>query len=280
MNREHLSETPHRLFTVCGSSDIGNERSGNQDRFVIADLAAEPATRSQATAGLSVQSPGMLVVVCDGMGGRPAGDVAAEVAAATIAGQLAHAGAAVVGAPGPALESAVKVANRAILETVRAHPEDKGMGTTCTAAVFGPAHLSVAQVGDSRAYLLRHGRLSQLTRDQTMAAEMVDAGLLQPDEVPRFKYRHVLSQALGTDGRLNPVITDLDLEEGDRVLLCSDGLHGPVPEEAIAAILQASEDAAHATEALITAALAAGGPDNVTAVVADCGPLGAPGGGA
>jgi protein phosphatase len=270
--REHTSALPHRLFTVCGSTDIGSERTGNQDRFVIADLANEAAPRPPAGAELSVQSAGMLVVVCDGMGGRPAGDVAAEVATSTIADQLSHAGTAVVDAPGPALESAVNDANRAILEAVRAHPEDRGMGTTCTAAVFGPDHLSVVQVGDSRAYLLRHGQLSRLTRDQTMAAEMVDAGLLQPEEVPRFKYRHVLSQALGTE-RLKPVITDLDLEEGDRVLLCSDGLHGPVPEEAIAAILQASEDAAHATEALITAALAAGGPDNVTAVVADCGPL-------
>jgi protein phosphatase len=215
----------------------------------------------------------MLVVVCDGMGGRPAGDVAAKVAASTIKEQLTQAGTAVARAPGPVLEHAVKKANSAILATVRAHPEDHGMGTTCTAAVFGPDHLSVAQVGDSRAYLLRGGKLSLLTRDQTMASDLLDAGMLKPEELPTFRYRHVLSQALGTDGRLTPVITDVELKEGDRVLLCSDGLHGPVPEAAIAEILKVSEDAAHATQALIDAALDAGGPDNVTAVVADCGPL-------
>jgi protein phosphatase len=263
----------HRRFTVCGGTDTGMERSGNQDRFVIADLAAQTVSRPCVSTEVAVQEPGMLVVVCDGMGGRPAGDVAAQVAASTIKDQLAHAGAAVAEAPGPALESAVKDANQAILETVRKHPEDRGMGTTCTAAVFGPAHVSLAQVGDSRAYLLRGGRLSLLTRDQTMAAQLVEAGLLKPEEVERFRYRHVLSQALGSDSKVKPVITDVALEEGDRVLLCSDGLHGPVNDDAIAAILKASADAADATQALISAALDAGGPDNVTAVVADCGPL-------
>lgn len=262
----------HRRFTVCGGTDIGSERTGNQDTFVIADLSSQAVTRPCVSTDVSVQQPGMLVIVCDGMGGRPAGDVAAQVAASTIKDQLKHAGSAVVESPGPALENAVKDANRAILDTVRAHPEDRGMGTTCTAAVFGPDHVSLAQVGDSRAYLLRGGRLSLLTQDQTMAAQMVEAGLLKPSEVESFRYKHVLSQALGTDQRLKPVITDLVLEEGDRVLLCSDGLHGPVSDEAIAAILRAPGDAAHATQALITAALAAGGPDNVTAVVADCGP--------
>lgn len=263
----------HRRFTVCGSTDVGMERAGNQDTFVIADLAAHSVTRPCVSTAVDVQQPGMLVVVCDGMGGRPAGDVAAKVAAKTIEKQITEAGTAVVRSPGPVLEHAVHKANSAILATVRAHPEDHGMGTTCTAAVFGPDHLSVAQVGDSRAYLLRGGRLRLLTRDQTMASDLLDAGVLKPEDLHTFRYRHVLSQALGTDQRLNPVITDVELREGDRVLLCSDGLHGPVPDSSIAQILATSSDAAHATQALIDAALDAGGPDNVTAVVADCGPL-------
>jgi PPM family protein phosphatase len=268
-----MPDNAHRVFTVCGNTDTGNERPGNQDTFVIADLASGTVSRPCVRTEVPVHQPGMLIVVCDGMGGPPAGDVAARVAVTAIKDGLEQAGAGVVTAPGPALKSAVEGANRAILETVRAHPEDKGMGTTCTAAVFGPSQVSVAQVGDSRAYLLHAGRLSLLTRDQTMAAELVDAGLLEPDQVARFPYRHVLAQALGTNGRVQPVITDVALEEGDRVLLCSDGLYGPVPDDAIASILRASEDPADAAKALITAALAAGGPDNVTAVVAHCGAL-------
>ena len=138
----------------------------------------------------------------------------------------------------PALENAVAGAHRAVLDEANHHEDERGMGTTCTAAVFSPVRMSVAQVGDSRAYLLRDGRLALLTRDQTMASELVDAGALKPDQVETYPYRHVLVQALGTKGKLRPVITDVDLHEGDRVLLCSDGLHGPVRDDAIAAILQ------------------------------------------
>jgi protein phosphatase len=266
-------EAAHRLFTVCGGTDIGHQRADNQDTFVIADLASGDVSRPCGRTDVSVRRPGMLVVVCDGMGGPPAGDVAARVAASAIKDELASAGVDVVAAPARALATAVEGANRAILATANAHPEDHGMGTTCTAAVFGLDHVSLAQVGDSRAYLLRGGRLQLLTRDQTVAAQLVDAGVLQPEQVAHFPYRHVLAQALGTKGDVRPVITDVTLEEGDRLLLCSDGLTGPVSEPAIAAILQASRDPAAAARALLEAALAAGGPDNVTAVVADCGPL-------
>jgi PPM family protein phosphatase len=263
----------HRIFTVCGGTDVGRERADNQDAFVIADLSSGVVSCPCARTEVEVTRPGMLVVVCDGMGGRPAGDVAAKVAASAVKDELTVAGSEVVEAPGRALESAVEGANRAILETARAHPEDKGMGTTCTAAVFGPDHAAFAQIGDSRAYLMRGGRLQLLTRDQTMAAELVEAGALRPEQVAHFPYRHVLLQALGSSSGVLPVITDLVLEEGDRVLLCSDGLHGPVPEESIAAILRVSGDPFEATRALVAAALHAGGPDNVTAVVTDCGRL-------
>ena len=147
------------------------------------------------------------------------------------------------------------------------------MGTTCTAAVCSPEGLSIVQVGDSRAYLFRERRLFRLTRDQTIAARLIDEGILDPSQLDHFPYRHVLVQALGTAGNVHPVITDHDLRENDRVLICSDGLHGPVDEQTIATILGAMPSAEEATRALIDAALAAGGPDNVTVVVADCGPL-------
>jgi protein phosphatase len=125
----------------------------------------------------------------------------------------------------------------------------------------------------SRAYLFRDRRLVRLTRDQTIAARLVDEGVLAPSDVATFPFRHVLAQALGTERNVRPVVTDHDLREKDRVLICSDGLHGPVDERTIAAILAAVPGAEDAARALIDAALDAGGPDNVTVVVADCGPL-------
>ncbi len=266
-------EASHRLLTVCGATDIGARRHQNQDAFVVADLASGTLSQPCIRTDVAVTSPGLLLVVCDGMGGAPAGDVAARVATAFIKRELRVAGPRVVDAPGPALENAVAGANQAILAEVKVHPEDKGMGTTCTAAVFSTDHLSIAQVGDSRAYLLREGRLQLLTQDQTMVSKMVETGALKPEEAANHPYRHVLFQALGTEAKVHPVITDVPLREGDRVLLCSDGLHGPVQDDIIAAILRAPGDVAQAARALITAALAAGGPDNVTVVVADCGAI-------
>jgi len=264
---------PHRMFTVCGGTNIGSEREQNQDTFVIADLESGRLSRPCIRTDVVISRPGLLMLVCDGMGGRPAGDVAAQLAAASIKHDLQAAGDHVGQAPAESLKRAVLGANQAILDEAQAHPEERGMGTTCTAAIVSPERLAIVQVGDSRAYLLREGRLHTLTRDQTLASDLVDQGSLREDEVENFPYRHVLAQALGTNATVKPVITDVALREGDRVLLCSDGLHGPVSDEAIGEILTRTPDLAKASEALIAAALAAGGPDNVTVVVADCGPL-------
>src|SRR5438309_26498 len=118
-----VTEAAHRTFTVCGGTDIGSQRKANQDTFVIADLASGEVSRPCVRTDVSVARPGMLVVVCDGMGGPPAGDVAAGVAASTIKDELEHEGQIVVDAPSRALETAVDRANRAILDTAEAHPE-------------------------------------------------------------------------------------------------------------------------------------------------------------
>jgi protein phosphatase len=265
----------HRGLDVWGATDVGWKREQNQDTFVIADLDAGAAPPRAPSGHMDVflSRPGVLLLVCDGMGGAPAGDVAARLAAAAIESDLRAAAAAVAREPGATLRHAVEEANGAIYAEAAAHPEERGMGTTCTAAVCSPEGLAVAQVGDSRAYRFRGGRLERLTRDQTLAARMLEEGVLEPSQIARFPFRNVLAQALGPEGRVTPVITAHDLREDDRVLICSDGLHGPVDERAIAAILGAAPSAQEAARALIDAALAAGGPDNVTVVVADCGPL-------
>ena len=161
-------------------------------------------------------------------------------------------------------------ANGAVFAEAKAHPETRGMGTTCTAAIVLPDRLFIAQVGDSRAYLLRGGSLHLLTRDQTMADQLIESGVLRPEDVGTFAYRHVLSQALGTRSTIEPITSEVHLRRGDRILLCSDGLHGPVSAPEIARILGAAADINAVAHGLIQAALAAGGPDNVTVVVADC----------
>jgi PPM family protein phosphatase len=270
---ESAADRPHRMVTVCGGTNVGSVRKENQDTFVIAELESGRISRPCVRTEVWTARPGVLMLVCDGMGGRAAGDVAAKVAAESIKQRLQAEGENVGRAPEHSLKRAIASANDAVQKEARVHPEESGMGTTCTAAIVCPDRLAIAQVGDSRAYLLRDGRLVSLTRDQTLAEELVDAGVLESSDVQRFPYRHVLAQALGTNPRVEPAMTTVELREGDRVLLCSDGLHGPVPETTVAAIMTSTRDVAEISKALIEASLKAGSPDNVTVVVAECGPL-------
>jgi serine/threonine protein phosphatase PrpC len=258
-----------QALAVCGATDVGLQREQNEDTFVIADLATGQLSVPCARAELSPSGRGLLMLVCDGMGGAAAGEVASHIAAESIKHQLHEKGAAVRGQPAESLQGAVQQANQDILREAAAHPEERGMGTTCTAALVFPDKLVFAQVGDSRAYLLRGGALQTLTRDQTLTARLLDSGALNPDQVEHFPFRHVLLQALGSQAKVDPVINEMALAAGDRILLCSDGLHGVVSDQAIASALRDTPDSGDAAQALIQLALAAGAPDNVTVVVAD-----------
>lgn len=257
-------------LAICGATDIGASRASNQDTFVIADLRSGDLSDPCTRADIPLSRQGILLMVCDGMGGAAAGDLAARIAAEAIKHQLVGAGPAVVEHPDQSLKDAVCGANGAVLAEAKTHPETRGMGTTCTAAIVLPDRLSVAQVGDSRAYLLRNGRLQLLTRDQTMADQMVEIGALRPEDVPTSIHRNVLLQAVGTRSTIEPIISEMQLRRGDRILLCSDGLHGSIPDDEIAEVMRGTTDMHACARALIQAALAAGGPDNVTVVVADC----------
>jgi protein phosphatase len=267
-DRKAVSRTRH--LAVCGATNVGVLRADNQDEFVIADLRSGDLSNPCSRTEIPLSQQGILLLVCDGMGGAAAGDLAARIAADAVKQQLVGAGPAVVEHPNESLKSAVSGANGAVLAEAQAHPATRGMGTTCTAAIVLPDRMSVAQVGDSRAYLLRNGRLQRMTRDQTMAEELLQAGALRPEQVSTYRYRHVLVQAVGTKSTIEPVTSEARLQRGDRILLCSDGLHGPVPDHEIARILGAPADINRVAHELIQAALAAGGPDNVTVVVADC----------
>jgi len=261
---------PSGHLAVCGATNVGVRRADNQDAFVIADLGSGDLSNPCSRTEIPLSTQGILLLVCDGMGGAAAGDLAARIAADAVKRQLVGAGQAVVEHPNESLKSAVSGANGAVLAEADVRPAARGMGTTCTAAIVLPDRLSVAQVGDSRAYLLRDGRLQRMTRDQTMADQLVELGALRPEQVAAYPYRHVLIQAVGTRSTIEPVTSEARLQRGDRILLCSDGLHGPVPDHEIARILGAPADINRVTQELIHAALSAGGPDNVTVVVADC----------
>jgi protein phosphatase len=265
---ERTADAPP-TWRICGATDVGLQRAQNQDTFVIADLHSGEISSPCAEVGLSLSDSGFLLLVCDGMGGAAAGEVAAHIAAASIRENLVEEGEAVSKHPAEALHHAVTVANRAILEEVKIRPEERGMGTTCTAAIVMPGRLTVAQVGDSRAYLLRGGALHPLTKDQSLAAQLVDVGVLKPEDVSTFQYRNIILQALGSKTPVEPVISDFALMPGDRLLLCSDGLHGSVPDPEIQAILSNTSDLANTTHALVARALEAGGPDNITVVMAE-----------
>src|SRR5262249_27498752 len=143
-----------------------------------------------------------------------------------------------------------------------------GMGTTATVCALREGDLFVAQVGDSRAYLLRGGKLTQLTRDQTLATMLVELGQLAPADVERFEHKNGILQAVGTQDHLQIDLTRVSVRRGDVLLVCSDGLHGPIGDDAIRAVLERETSPARACEALVALANAEGGPDNVTCIVA------------
>lgn len=204
-----------------------------------------------------------LYAVCDGMGGARAGEVASEMACRGLL-TLDPATA------GPEeLRGAIAAANQAISRRSLEEERLLGMGTTLTAVLAGGRSLSLAHVGDSRAYLLRSGSLTQLTDDHSWVGEMVRRGELTPAQAAVHPHRSVITKALGTDGDVYPDIFEVPAEAGDRVMLCSDGLTGMVSDPEIAEILGRDEDPQAVAGLLVQAALSAGGEDNVTVVVVD-----------
>jgi PPM family protein phosphatase len=229
---------------AAGITDPGQVRTQNQDAFFVADD---------------------LVLIADGMGGYAGGEVAAAIAAEVVGTHFEEDGSAT------GLEEAVADANRQIFER-GVEPGLEGMGTTLVAAAVvgaGPAvRVLVANVGDSRAYLLRAGTLRQLTEDHSVAAELVRLGRLEEDEGQEHPGRHVLTRALGVDRDVAPDLIEVEPMADDRLLLCSDGLSNELSDDEILALLQVGTPS-DAARSLVAAANAHGGLDNVTAVVAD-----------
>lgn len=200
-----------------------------------------------------------LYIVADGMGGHRGGDIASRLALETIV-ELAAGGRG-------SLPDQVRSANRAVWDRSVEDERLAGMGTTLTAARVDGASASIAHVGDSRAYLLREGKLRQLTTDHTLVARMVKSGEITEAEADVHPHKNVLTRALGTDQEVEVDEDTIALLDGDRLLLCSDGLTGMVTEDQIQAILENSEQPQQAADRLVKAANRAGGIDNISVVV-------------
>jgi serine/threonine protein phosphatase PrpC len=251
-----------------GKSDIGQVRDGNEDAFAIGDLDQGELWDGVGPAR-GAGARGHVLVVCDGMGGASGGEVAAELAARTLWRELR----ASQDTDQPAvfarlLRRAVRAANARVFDESRRELALRGMGTTLSAAGVCGGHLVIAQVGDSRVYVLRAGVLVQVTRDQSLVQALVGAGQLTADEARTSSMASAILQALGVGPDVEASLSLVELRRGDRILLCSDGLHNQLGDLAISAILGTSATVKVAADTLVAAAHAAGGADNITALVA------------
>jgi len=224
----------------AAATDVGLVRSNNEDAF----LTAPP-----------------LFAVADGMGGHRAGEVASAGAIRTLQKEAGH--------DTDSLVAAVQSANRVVHAEAAANPDLSGMGTTITAMMTTHDSAQIVHVGDSRAYLLRDGRLRRLTQDHTVVDRLAREGKIPAAEVDRHPQRSVLERALGVSPEVDIDVQLLDVRPGDRLLLCTDGLTSMLDDDEIRDILLTELDPQTAAQALIDAALAAGGKDNVTAVIVD-----------
>ena len=259
---------------------VGKVRKNNEDHYLVGRLgrSLEPLMTNLPPDALPARLAeyGYGMIVADGMGGAAAGEVASRLAISLLVSLVvdtAKWGRRIddqeVKALGERMLGYYSAIHSTLTQQSEAEPELSGMGTTLTVAYSFCSDLFVAHVGDSRAYLFRTGMLHRLTRDHTVAQALADRGEIPPEAVARHRYRHVLTNVLG--GRSGHVETEFQhfrLEDGDRLLLCSDGLSDMVNDEAIAGVLRRHPASEEACRRLVDLALQAGGKDNVTAIVA------------
>ena len=258
--------------SVFGKTDLGRTREHNEDTFLVADLSTGNASLQPEVRNHQIGPRGSLFMVADGMGGAAAGELASAMAADLIHRHMATAWAtdetSTAARFAYRMREAVELANARIYAYAREHPEVRGMGTTVTAAGIFGSDLYLAQIGDSRAYLVRGNEAIQLTKDQSLMQRLVDAGELTEDEAEQSERRNIILQALGPDPRVKVDLTHQSVRRGDTLILCSDGLSGLVRREEFASLAQLHRDPQELCAALIDLANARGGPDNITVITA------------
>jgi serine/threonine protein phosphatase PrpC len=251
------------FLTSCARTDVGMRRLSNEDAFVLVDLDAPTTAIACEGERLEIRGKRMLLALSDGMGGAAAGEVASSLALSTLVRELHQTGNERMD---QALEAAVHVANARVLEAASSGGR-QGMGATLTAVVIVDGIAWIAEVGDSRAYLLRDRKLHLLTRDQSYVQMLVDIGALSEEQAKDSPQKNVILQAVGTAPDLRVALGQLSLRRGDRLLLCSDGLSNELDDAELADVLTRNGPDV-ACEHAIARANQHGGRDNVTAIVA------------
>lgn len=272
------SNAAPRLRVIwAGRSVVGCVRTNNEDALWAGALAGDAGDGREITDDVEGDSvllrPGAVLAVADGMGGAKAGEVASELAVTILreemlrrAGEGAADGADEDGLA-EAFVGAVEVANERIRDESAVNPARRGMGTTLTAVWVYDHTAQLVHVGDSRAYLFRKGRLSRLTKDQSLVEKLLEDNIITEEEAQRMGARNIILQALGSEEDLDVAQPRSALEAGDMLMLCTDGLTGVVPDDDVEEILRAGGSLEEACARLIAAAEAGGGPDNITVLV-------------
>jgi PPM family protein phosphatase len=252
-------------LTAFGVTDRGRKRSRNEDDLGIVDLSTGKTVDPAALEDVSIGELGILLAVCDGVGGRRAGEVASALALSKLAEEMEEQA---KSCPRRAMfGAAVESVNRTVWEKAHEDPRFEGMATTLTAAVVCRNRAILAHVGDSRAYIFRRGAIRQVTRDQSFVQSLVASGALTEEEAKNSPYRNVILQAIGRKKQVEVALDAVELEEGDSLLLCTDGLSEKVQASELARAL-ASPDLQSAVRGLVELANQRGGEDNITALAA------------
>lgn len=244
---------PSLTLRYACASDPGRLRPNNEDAVLL-----DPSLG--------------LAVVADGMGGYNAGEVAARTCCEALRAALADSAGDTLATAGERLQAAVRAANRAVFERALLEPSLRGMATTVVAVLVEGARAAVAHVGDSRLYRLRQGQLAPLTRDHSLVQEHIDAGLLDASLARATDYRNLVTRAVGIAPRVEVDIGTIDLQPGDTLLLCSDGLTDLLTDAQLARLLCQGGPLEEAAQRLVQAANAAGGRDNVSVALVHCAP--------
>jgi protein phosphatase len=253
-------------------TDVGQIREHNEDNFLVADLTKRARGLLEGNRQAIIGRHGSLFAVCDGMGGAAAGEIASQLAVDILYERMVDG----LTDEHPLqrdelarrLVRAIEAAGLRIFQEAKLDRSRRGMGTTVTAAALVDDHLFFAQVGDSRGYLLREGNLVQLTRDQSLVNQLIEAGQLTEEEAETFEHNNIILQALGTADTVQVDLTYCELRKGDVVMLCSDGLSGMVRFDEIREVLRTTPEPIDACKQLTERANQAGGHDNITVIVA------------
>ena len=260
------------VVSVFGRTDVGRTREHNEDAFVVADLTTDNATLQPEVRRHILGAKGTLFMVADGMGGAAAGEIASAMAVEVVLGEMREKWIANATTDPEefvrAIRRATVAANQQIHNFAASHSEYRGMGTTATVAGLLGDVLYVAQVGDSRAYLVRDGVARQITKDQSLMQKLIEAGELTEEEAAQSERRNIILQALGPEPLVKIDLTHQTVRRGDVLVLCSDGLSGQVTKEEIARIVTEEMDLVSACKRLIDRANENGGPDNITVIAA------------